>query len=69
MMEFIKMVYTDDLGHILSEASQAPYSDKEKYYSEIDSYLLNKSGLIEPISVNSSKRGHMLRTNGALSPF
>lgn len=49
MVELIKMVYTDDLGHILSEASQASYSDKEKYYSEIDSYLLNKSGLIEPI--------------------
>lgn len=49
MLEFIKMVYTDDLGHILSEASQVPYSDKEKYYSEIDSYLLDKCGLIEPI--------------------
>lgn len=49
MVELIKMIYTDDLGHILSEASQASYSDKEKYYSEIDSYLLNKCGLIEPI--------------------
>ena len=36
VVELITMVYTDDLGHILSEASQASYSDKEKYYSEID---------------------------------
>ena len=49
VVELITMVYTDDLGHILIEASQASYSDKEKYYSEIDSYLLNKCGLIEPI--------------------
>lgn len=48
-VEFIKMIYTDDIGHILSEAFQAPYSDKEKYYSEIDSYLLENHGLIEPI--------------------
>ena len=48
-VEFIKMIYTDDIGHILSEAFQAPYSDKEKYYSEIDNYLLDQRGLIEPM--------------------
>lgn len=48
-VEFIKMVYTDDIGYILSEAFQAPYSDKEKYYSEIDNYLLDQRGLIEPM--------------------
>lgn len=48
-VEFIRMVYTDDIGHILSEAFQAPYIDKEKYYSEIDNYLLEQRGLIEPI--------------------
>lgn len=48
-VELIKMVYTDDIGHILSEVFQAPYSDKEKYYSEIDNYLLEQRGLIGPI--------------------
>ncbi len=46
-VQFIKMVYTDDIGHILSEASQAPFSDKEKYYREIDNYLLEQRELIE----------------------
>ncbi len=48
-VEFIKMVYTDDIGNILSEAFRAPYSDKEKYYRKIDNYLLNQRGLIEPM--------------------
>ena len=36
----------------------------DKYIIEL--YLLRSE---EAISANSSKRGHMLRTNGALSPF
>lgn len=48
-VEFIKMIYTDDSGYILSEAFQAPYSDKEKYYMEIDKYLLDQRGMIEPM--------------------
>ena len=31
-LKFIKMVYTDEIGQLLTEALQAPFSDKEKYY-------------------------------------
>ena len=46
-LQFIKMIYTDDIGHLICEALQAPYNDKEKYFKEIDNYLLNQYGLIE----------------------
>lgn len=48
-LQSIKMVYTDEIGHMLSEASQAPFSDKEKYYREIDKYLQDQRGLVESI--------------------
>lgn len=48
-LKFIKMFYTDEIGQLLTEALQAPFSDKEKYYREIDNYLQDHSGLMEPI--------------------
>ena len=48
-LQSIKMVYTDEIGHMLSEASQAPFSDKEKYYREIDKYLQDQRGSVESI--------------------
>lgn len=47
-LQFIKMIYTDEIGHILSEASQVPFSDKEQYYKKIDNYLQKQRGLMEP---------------------
>ena len=32
-------------------------------------FLIVKKYVLIMFAVNSSKRGHMLRTNGALSPF
>lgn len=48
-LQFIKIIYTDEIGHILSEVSQASYNDKERYYHEIDDYLQSQCGLAEPM--------------------
>ena len=42
------MIYTDEIGHLPCEALKAPYSDKKYLIKEIDNYLLNQQGLIEP---------------------
>ena len=47
--QFIRTIYNDEIGTILSEASRAPFCDKDSYYSEIDVYLQNECGLMEPI--------------------
>ena len=41
--------------------------DYEYYYNNARNRYYNACSEIN--NVNSSKRGHMLRTNGALSPF
>lgn len=50
-IQFIRRIYTDEIGHILTEAVQAPYADKEKYYKEIDVYLQEHHGLVEAIRI------------------
>lgn len=43
---FLEMIYTDEIGCILSKAAQAKYSDREAYYRQADRYLQNSSGLV-----------------------
>lgn len=46
--QFIKMIYSDEIGRILYQISETPSGDSEKYYKELDKYLQEKCGLVEP---------------------
>ena len=43
----VRMIYNDEIGHILREAAQASYSEKDKVYQKLDLYLKEQSGLHE----------------------
>jgi hypothetical protein len=46
--QFIKMIYSDEIGRILYHISETPSGDNEKLYEELDKHLQSKCRLIEP---------------------
>ena len=49
--QFIKMIYTDDVGRILNETLHATHGEKEKIYKKLDHYLEEKRGLLENVRI------------------
>ena len=43
----IRMIYNDEIGHIIQEAAETPFSEKDKVYQKLDLYLKEKIGLHE----------------------